>query len=89
MKNKNSRNQQFRPTIREEALARHVANRLNDTKNLPFYISCCRRYPESCIKKALAKTIEIALKKIKARRSEFFKQLIYEYAREAYNNSRD
>lgn len=89
MKNKISRNKQFRPTAKVEALARYVAEKLNDTKTLPFYITCCNRYPESCVRIALAKTIELNLKRVKKRRGKFFKQLIYEYAKETYNNSRD
>lgn len=89
MKNKIYRSRQFRPSKRVEALARYVAEKLSDTETLPFYITCCNRYPESCIRKALDKTIEIELKKIKTRRGKFFKQLIYEYAKETYNNSRN
>src|ERR1700690_3360640 len=89
MKNKISRSKQFRPSAKVIVLARYVAERLSDTETLPFYITCCNRYPESCIHKALAKTIEIELKKVKTRRGKFFKQLIYEYAKETYNNSRN
>lgn len=89
MENKISHSRQFRPSKKVVALARYVAEQLSDTETLPFYITCCRRYPESCIRKALTKTIEIELKKIKTRRGKFFKQLIYEYAKETYNNSRN
>ena len=89
MKNKIYRSRQFRPSAKVEALARYVAEKLSDTEMLPFYVTCCNRYPESCIRKALTKTIEIELKKIKTRRGKFFKQLIYEYAKETYNNSRN
>jgi len=89
MKQKTSRSKQFRPTAKAEALARYVAKKLNDIETLPFYIACCHRYPESCIRKALAKTIELNLKTAKARRGQFFKQLIYEYAKETYNHSRN
>ncbi len=87
MKHKISRNRQFRPTAREESLAGYVANKLQDAKNLPFYVACCRRYPESCVRKALAKTLETVPKKVKERRGEFFKHLIYECAKEAYYHS--
>ncbi len=89
MKHKISRNRQFRPTAKVEALARYVAEKLNDPGTLPFYVMCCNRYPESCIRKALAKTIEKQLKRVKTRRGEFLKQLIYEYAKETYNHSRN
>lgn len=89
MKHKISRNKQFRPTAKVKALARYVAKKLNDTETLPFYIACCNRYPESCIRKALAKTIEMNPQKVKTRRGKFFKQLIYEYAKETYNNPRN
>lgn len=89
MKQKTFRSSQFRPSKKIEALARYVAEKLYDTEMLPFYITCCNRYPESCIRKALAKTVEIELKKLKSRRAKFFKQLIYEYAKETYNNSRN
>lgn len=89
MKNKISHNKQFRPTAKAKALARYVAEKLNDTETLPFYIACCNRYPESCIMKALTKTLEIDRQKINKRRGKFFKQVIYEYAKETYNNSRN
>lgn len=89
MKIKNSHIKQFRPSAKVEALARYVAEKLSDTETLPFYIACCNRYPEPCVRKALTKTIETELKKIKTRRGKFFKQLIYEYAKETYDNSRN
>lgn len=89
MKNKISRNKQFHPTVKAITLARYVAGKLNDIETLPFYVACCNRYPESCIRKALANTMKKDLKKVKKRRGEFFKQLIYEYAKESYNNSRN
>ena len=89
MKQKISRNRQFCTTTKVEALARYTAEKLNDIETLPFYIMCCKRYPESCIRKALKKTIEKDLKRVKARRGEFLKQLIYEYAKESYNHSRN
>ena len=89
MQHKISRNRQFRPAPRVEELARYVAEKLNDPNTLPFYIMCCNRYPESSIRQALAKTIQKDLKRVKTRRGEFFKQLIYEYAQESYNRSRN
>ena len=89
MNNKISHKRQFRPSAKVKALAKYTAEKLDDTKTLPFYITCCNRYPESCIRKALAKTVEKQLKTTATRRGEFFKQLIYEYAKETYNHSRN
>jgi len=72
----------FTPNTREELLALDVAKALNDHKGLPLYLSYCKRYPESLIRKTLGEVKEIPFEKIKKSQGALFNYLIQKYAQD-------
>jgi hypothetical protein len=70
----------FKPKTKEDLLALYVAQALEDIKNLPFYLSCTKSFPEDAIRKALRVTRKEAILKIKNRRGAFFKYLMQTHA---------
>jgi hypothetical protein len=77
---------QFKPKNKEELLGLYVAQALDDVKNLPFYLSCTKSFPEQHIRKALKAVRKEAIVKIKNRRGTFFKYLMHINAEESYNS---
>jgi len=79
----------FKPKTREELLASDLANGLNDSKSLPFYLSVVRQYPEQLLMKLLGDVREIPFKKIKKSRAALFNYLLKQYAKKTSKNNRD
>lgn len=80
---------QFKPKNKEELLGLYVAQALDDFKNLPFYLSCTKSFPEEHIRKALRAVRKEAILKIKNRRGAFFKYLMQINAEEKSDHSRN
>ena len=80
---------QFKPKNKEELLGLYVAQTLDDIKNLPFYLSCTKSFPEEHIRKALRAVRKEAILKIKNRRGTFFKYLMQINAEENPDHSRN
>ena len=79
----------FKPKTKEELLALDAASGLFDLENLALYISYCKKYPESLIRKTLAEVKEIPDKKIRKSRGALFNYLIQKNGRQRpKNNSR-
>ena len=78
---------QFKPKNKEEFLGLHVAQVLDDVKNLPFYLSCTKSFPEGHIRKALLAVRREAILKVKNRRGAFFKYLLQINAEEKSDHS--
>jgi hypothetical protein len=66
----------FDPKTKEDLLALDVATALQDTDNLPYYLSICRKYPEPVIRKILGEVKEVPKDKIKKSRGALFNHLI-------------
>lgn len=64
---------------KEEILARDLAEGLNDKANLKFYLSVCRKYPESFLREIYGQVKEIPESKIKKSRGALFNYLIQKY----------
>jgi len=64
---------------KEEFLALEIANALNDRKNLSFYLSIVKKYPEDFLFKILSKIKEIPLSKIKTTKGALFCYLLKKY----------
>ncbi len=79
--------QGFTPKTKEDLLALHVAQALEDIKSLPFYLSITKSYPEDSVRKALHAVRKEAILKIKNRRTTFFKYLLQIDAKETHKNS--
>jgi hypothetical protein len=77
----------FKPVNKEEHLALYVAQALDDIKNLPFYLSCTKSFPEDSVRKALNAVRKEAIVKIKNRRGTFFKYLMQLNAKTTDHNS--
>jgi biotin operon repressor len=71
------------PKSREELLALDLAEALNDTKGLLFYLSYAKKYPESLLRRVLGEVKEIPDEKIKKSRGALFNHLIQRYAKNA------
>lgn len=67
------------PRTRQELLAKDLADALKDSTNLPLYISYCRRYPESLLRRILGEVQEVPPEKIRVNRAAFFNHLIQHY----------
>jgi hypothetical protein len=78
----------FQPKTKEDLLGLYVAQALDDVKNLPFYLSCTKSFPEDNIRKALLAVKKEAILKIKNRRGTFFKYLMQINAEEKSDHSR-
>jgi DNA-binding MarR family transcriptional regulator len=76
----------FRPDTREKLLALDLAQALDDRRNLLFYISCARRYPESSLRRVLGEVKEIPQESIKKGRAALFNYLVQKYAKEQRHN---
>lgn len=66
----------FTPTTKEELLAFDLANGLNDTKNLRFYLSISKKYPEGLLRKLCGQVKEIPKDKIKKSKGALFTYLL-------------
>jgi hypothetical protein len=64
---------------REELLALDLAQALNDRKNLKFYLSLARKYPESFLRQILGEVREIPLRKMRKGRAALFNYLVKKY----------
>lgn len=64
---------------KEELLARGLAEGLEDTANLGFYISATRKYPEDFLREIYKHVKGIPLNKIKKSRGALFNYLIQKY----------
>lgn len=73
----------FNPHTRRDYIALELANELNDTDNLAFYIKCTRKYPETILRKALSMALKMPAYKIKKSRGALFNYLVHKYAHES------
>jgi hypothetical protein len=76
------------PVIQNELFALELANALDDRQSLPQYLSYCRTYPESLLRRAIRDTTGVPDCRIKKSRAALFKYLVQEYAKHETNNSR-
>jgi len=72
----------FTPRTQKELLAVDIAKALDDTRNLPLYISYARRFSETLLRKVLGEVKEIPTGKIKKSRGALFNYLVQKYAKE-------
>lgn len=68
--------------FKSKELAMDIARALEDQENLALYISYCRRYPLSLLKKVLDEVRQIPSEKIKRSRGALFNYLVQKYAKE-------
>lgn len=66
----------FTPTTKEELLALDLARGLNDIKNLNFYLSISKKYPEELLRKLCSQVKEFPKDKIKKSRGALFTYLL-------------
>jgi|WetSurMetagenome_2_1015567.scaffolds.fasta_scaffold01024_11 hypothetical protein len=78
----------LKPVNKEEHIAWYVAQALDDVKNLPFYLSCAKSFPENSIRKALKAVRSEAIQSIRNRRGSFFKYLMQIHAEKTNNRPR-
>lgn len=71
----------FKPAIQGEPLALELAEALNDRRNLPVYLSYCRRYPESLLRGVIRQVLKIPPSKIRKSRAALFSHLIKAYGK--------
>jgi len=76
----------FRPKNEKELLAWDLANNLNDTANLPFYISYANRYSSGLLRKALGAALEVPANRIRKSRGALFNHLVKKYAEQTNEN---
>jgi len=68
--------------FKSKELAMDIAQALEDQENLALYISYCRKYPLSLLKKVLDEVRQIPSEKIKRSRGALFNYLVQKYAKE-------
>lgn len=71
---------------KEELLAMDLAEGLNDRANLGFYLSVCRKYPESFLRKIYSEVKEIPLRRIKKSKGALFNYLVQKYDKRGEDN---
>lgn len=76
------------PAIENELFALELADALDDRSGLPQYLSYCRRYPESLLRRAIRETTKVPRRDIRKSRAALFKHLVKEYAKHEADNSR-
>ena len=69
----------FTPRNKQQLLACDLARELHDSKGLPFYLSCTKKYPEPVIRKVLGQVREIPSEKITKSRAALFNHMIQQY----------
>lgn len=77
----------FKPRTEKELLAKDLAEALNDQKNLPLYLSYCKRYPEQLLRRVLSEVKELPSEKIKKSRGALFNYLVQQYVRKNNNQN--
>ncbi|MBI1912114.1 MAG: hypothetical protein HYS21_08940 [Deltaproteobacteria bacterium] len=77
----------FKPRTQKELLAMDLAEALNDHKNLPLYVSYCKRYPEQLLRRVLGEVKELPREKIKKSRGALFNYLVQKYANKKDNQN--
>ncbi len=70
----------FKPRNEKELLATDLAEALNDTKNLPLYLSYCNKYPEQLLRRVLGEVKELPQEKIRKSKGALFNYLVQKYA---------
>jgi len=76
----------FKPDTREKMLAQDLAQALDDERNIPFYLSCTRKYPESFLRRVLGEVKEVPVENIKKGRAALFNYLVQKYAKQQKQN---
>ena len=76
----------FTPAVGTELLAVDIAKSLNDKQNLQTYITLCREYPESLLRRALDEAKQVPDVKIRKSRVALFKYLVRIYAQQSTDN---
>jgi hypothetical protein len=71
---------------KEELLAVDLAEGLDDRANLRFYLSVCRKYPESFLRRIYSEVKEVPLKKIKKSKGALFNYLVQKYDKSGKDN---
>lgn len=71
---------------KEELLAMDLAKGLDDRANLRFYLSVCRKYPESFLRRIYSEVKEIPSRKIKKSKGALFNYLVQKYDKRGKNN---
>jgi len=74
----------FKPKNRQQLLACDLARELHDSKGLPFYLSCTKKYPEPVIRKVLGQVKEMPSEKITKSRAALFNHLIQQYVKKPF-----
>ena len=69
-------NSEFHPHTNEEHLAREIAEKLDDPKGLPTYLSIAKKHSESRIRQILEKVLKVPEKQIRISRGAYFNWLI-------------
>ena len=69
----------FTPRNKQQLLACDLARELHDSKGLPFYLSCTKKYPEPVIRKVLGQVKEVPSEKITKSRAALFNHMIQQY----------
>jgi len=70
---------------KEKALALELAEALNDTEALSYYLGAVKKYPETLLREILIKVISIPPDKIKKTRGALFNYLLQQYEYNQYN----
>lgn len=82
----NDNESNFFTLTKEELLARDLAEGLNDKASLGFYLSVCRKYPGSFLRKIYSQVKEIPANKIKKSKGALFNYLVQKYEKGGENN---
>ncbi|WKZ32794.1 MAG: hypothetical protein QY316_12945 [Thermodesulfobacteriota bacterium] len=77
----------YKPRTEKELLAMDLAEALNDTKNLPLYLSYCNKYPEQLLRRVLGEVKELPREKIRKSRGALFNYLVQKYANKQDNQN--
>ncbi|TKJ32896.1 MAG: hypothetical protein CEE38_21995 [Planctomycetes bacterium B3_Pla] len=77
---------QFKPKNKQQLLAVDLARALNDYQGLALYLSYCKKYPESLLRRVLGEVKEVPSKNIKKSRAALFNYLVQVYAQKDSQN---
>lgn len=77
----------FKPQTEKELLAIDLAEALNDNKNLPLYLSYCKRYPEQLLRRVLSEVKEMPQERIRKSRGALFNYLVQKSANKQNNQN--
>lgn len=77
----------FKPRTEKELLAMDLAEALNDTRNLPLYLSYCNKYPEQLLRRVLSEVKELPQEKIRKSKGALFNYLVQKYANKKDNQN--